>query len=150
MSRTDILHKYSPSMDNLLMILHEFQDCNPRNYLSKSDMQLIAKYLNVPYGQIYGVVSYYSLFSLRPRGQHIIRICHSPVCSMAGSRGILEELGRHLGIGLGETTAGGVFTLESTECLGQCDTAPGLAVDEVYFGNLTPKTIGAILHKFPV
>jgi NADH-quinone oxidoreductase subunit E len=69
---------------------------------------------------------------------------------MAGSRGILEELGRHLGIGLGETTAGGMFTLESTECLGQCDTAPGLAVDEVYFGNLTPKTIGAILHKFPV
>ncbi len=150
MDKSDILHKYPPSMENLLLILHEFQDHNPRNYLSRSDLQLVAKYLNIPFGQIYGVVSYYSLFSLTPRGKHIIRICCSPVCSMAGSNTILVEIGRQLGIGLGETTAEGVFTLESTECLGQCDTAPGMAIDEVYFGNLTPKRIKTILQKYPV
>ena len=69
---------------------------------------------------------------------------------MAGSNTILVELGRQLEIGLGETTAEGLFTLESTECLGQCDTAPGMAIDEVYFGNLTPKRIKTILQKYPV
>ena len=148
MNKKDILHKYPPSMENLLLILHEFQDHNPRNYLPRSDLQRIANYLNVPFGQIYGVVSYYSLFSLRPRGQHIIRICDSPVCSMTGSKTILSELERLLGIGIGETTAEEVFTLESTECLGQCDTAPGMSIDDVYFGNLVPKEIKAILQKY--
>lgn len=148
MDKSDLLHKYLPSMENLLLILHEFQNNNPHNYLSRSDMQLIANYLNAPFGQIYGVVSYYSLFSLAPRGEHIIRICHSPVCSMAGSNTILAELRQNLKIGLGETTADGLFTLEPTECLGQCDTSPGMLVDEAYYGDLTPKKINTILQEY--
>ena len=137
-------------MENLLLILHEFQDHNPRNFLTRSDLQLIANYLNVPFGQIYGVVSYYTLFSLTPRGKHIIRVCDSPVCNMAGSKTTLVELRRLLGVGLGDTTAEGLFSLESTECLGQCDTAPGMSVDEVYFGNLTPRKIKTVLQKYQV
>ncbi len=148
MNKTDILHKYPPLMENVLHILHEFQNHNTRHYLSEKDLTMIANYLNVPYSSIYGVVSYYTLFSLAPRGKHIIRICKSPVCQMAGSNAISVELRKNLNIDSGGTTAEGLFTLETTECLGQCDTAPGLSVDEVYYGNLNAKKVRTILHKY--
>ena len=134
-------------MENVLLILHEFQNNHPRNYLSEKDLAMIAKYLNVPCSSIYGVASYYTLFSLTPRGKHIIRICNSPVCDMAGSKEIVAELRKNLKIDIGETSAEGLFTLETTECLGQCDTAPGMSIDEVFYGNLTAKKIKHILSK---
>ena len=147
MNKTNILHKYPPLLENVLLILHEFQNNHPRNYLSEKDLAMIAKYLNVPCSSIYGVASYYTLFSLTPRGKHIIRICNSPVCRMAGSKEILAELRKNLKIAIGETSTEGLFTLETTECLGQCDTAPGMSIDEVFYGNLTAKKIKHILSK---
>jgi NADH:ubiquinone oxidoreductase subunit E len=135
-------------MENVLLILHEFQNCNPNHYLSEDDLAMIARYLNVPYSSIYGMVNYYTLFSLKPRGKHIIRICNSPVCDMAGAKDIFTELHRNLKIDFGETTAEGLFTLETTECLGQCDTAPGMSIDEVFYGNLTAKKINHILKDY--
>ena len=148
MTKKDILQKYPPLLENVLLILHDFQNSNPRNYLAEKDVAMIAKYLNVTYSSIYGIVSYYTLFSLKPRGKHIIRICNSPVCDMAGSKVILAELRRNLKIEIGETTAEKLFTLETTECLGQCNTAPGMAIDEKFYGNLTAKKIKTILQKY--
>ena len=148
MKKKDILQKYPPLMENVLLILHNFQNKNPRNYLSQRDLALIAKYLNTPYSSIYGVASYYTMFSLKPRGKHIIRICRSPVCHLAGLSDIVTELYKNLKIDLGETTTDGLFTLEPTECLGQCDKAPCISVDDEYYGNLTAKKIKAILQKY--
>jgi NADH:ubiquinone oxidoreductase subunit E len=148
MNKTDILHKYPPVMENVLLILHEFQNSNPHHYLFENDLAMIARYLNVPDSSIYGVVSYYTMFSLTPRGNHIIRVCNSPVCQMANSNDILRELRNYLAIDTGATTSDGVFTLETTECLGQCDTAPGMSVDEEYYGNLTAKTIKRIIKSW--
>jgi len=135
-------------MENVLLILHEFQNNNPRHYLSEIDLAMIARYLNVPYSSIYGVVSYYTLFSLMPRGKHIISVCNSPVCRMTDSNEILAELRSYLGIDVGATTADDVFTLETTECLGQCDSAPGMSIDTQYFGNLTARKIKHILKDY--
>jgi len=135
-------------MENVLLILHEFQNSNPHHYLSENDLAMIAGYLNVPYSSIYGVVTYYSMFSLTPRGKHIIRVCNSPVCRMADSNDILVELRNYLGIDIGATTSNGVFTLETTECLGQCDTAPGMSVDDKFYGNLNAKTIKRIIKSW--
>ena len=135
-------------MENVLLILHEFQNNNPRHYLSEKDLAMIAKYLNLPCSSIYGVVSYYSLFSLTPRGKHIIRLCNSPVCQMTNSNDILAQLRKNLKIDIGETSADGLFTLETTECLGQCDSAPGMSIDEVYYGNLTAKKTRHILKDY--
>ena len=135
-------------MENVLLILHEFQNCNPHHYLSEDDLAMIAGYLNVPYSSIYGVVSYYTMFSLTPRGKHIIRVCNSPVCQMADSNDILAKLRNYLGIDVGATTADDVFTLETTECLGQCDSAPGMSVNEQYYGNLTAKKIRKIIKDY--
>ena len=141
MKKIAILQKYPPLMENLLQILHDLQNNNPRNYLSQKDLAMISKYLNITHSSIYGVISYYTLFSLTPRGKHIIRLCNSPVCHLVGAMDIFTALRKNLKIGFGETTAEGLFTLESTECLGQCDQAPGMSVDEAFYGNLTAKKI---------
>ncbi len=135
-------------MENLLLILHDFQNNNPRNYLSEKDLGMIAKYLNTPYSSIYGVASYYTMFSLKPRGKQIIRICQSPVCHMAGLSDIISDLQNILKINIGETTPDGLFTLETTECLGQCDKAPVMAVNEAFHGGLNTKNIEAILLNY--
>lgn len=148
MKKIDILEKYPPLMENVLLMLHDFQNNNPRNYLSEKDLVLVARHLNTTYGSIYGVASYYTMFSLTPRGKHIIRICRSPVCHMAGVIDLFTELNKILKIDVGQTTPDELFTLESTECLGQCDRAPVMAVDESFYGNLTAKRIKAILQKY--
>ena len=148
MIKTDILHKYPPLMENVLLILHEFQNSNPHHYLSENDLAMIAEYLNVPCSSVYGVVSYYTMFSLMPRGKHIIRVCNSPVCQMADTSEILPILREILKLDVGETTGDGLFTLETTACLGQCDTAPGMSIDAVYYGNLTAKKVIHILRDY--
>ena len=147
MKKKEILRKYQPLSENILLILHDFQNRNPRNYLSENDLTLIARYLNVTYGSVYGVASYYTLFSLKPRGKNIIRLCNSPVCDMAGSNDILTELRKLLQVDIGETTTDELFTLETVECLGQCATAPGMYVNEILYDNLTAKKIEHILKK---
>jgi len=135
-------------MENVLLILHELQSHSPRNYLSEMDLGLVAAYLNTTLGTVYGIASYYSMFSVKPRGKHIIRICRSPVCHQAGGMDLLAELNQMLSIDLGETTDDHRFTLESTECLGQCDVAPVMMVDEIPYGNLTREKVRAVIRQF--
>lgn len=148
MTKKDILEKYPPVMENLLPMLHDFQNSNPRNFLSEKDLALIAGHLNTTYASIYGVAGYYSMFSVTPRGKHIIRICRSPVCHMAGVIDLFTELNRILIIDVGQTTPDKLFTLESTACLGQCDRAPVMAVDETFYGNLTAIKVRAVIQSY--
>ncbi len=148
MKKTDILEKYPPIMENVLLILHDLQNSSRMNYLSKKDLSLVAKHLNTTLSSIYGVASYYSMFSLTPRGKHIIRICRSPVCHCAGVNDVFNELTRVLQIDVGATTPDRLFTLETTECLGQCDLAPAMTVDDVVYGNLTAASIATIIGQY--
>jgi NADH:ubiquinone oxidoreductase subunit E len=135
-------------MENVLQILHDLQNRSPRNYLSEKDLGLVAAYLNTTLATIYGIASYYTMFSLKPRGKHIVRICRSPVCHLAGVMDLFAELQRILKIDIGETTTDGRFTLETTECLGHCEMAPAMMVDEVVYGHLDRQEIGAVLLKY--
>jgi len=147
---SEILAKYSPDKENLISILHDIQDNNPRNYISEDDMRSVSEYLNITLSSVYGVVTYYSMFSLKPRGSNIIRICSSPVCEMTGSEGILKELERKLSIGKGETTSNGLFTLETCECLGHCEESPCMIVNDRFYGNLTSDKIDEIFDSLKV
>jgi len=147
MNRTEILKKYKPVRDNLLLILHDIQNNSPQQYISIDDIKEIAKYLNVTYSLVYGVVTYYSMYSLKPRGKYILRICNSPVCHMNGSTEIIEEVKKHLSVKEGETTADGLFTLETTECLGKCSAAPAMILNEGFQGVLNPERIVKIIEK---
>ena len=131
-----ILKKHSPGKENLISILHDIQNGKPDHFISADDMKSVAEYLNITLSSVYGVVTYYSMFSLKPRGRNIVRVCSSPVCEMTGSAGILTELEGILGIGRGETTTDGLFTLETCECLGHCEGAPGMIINDKFYGNL--------------
>lgn len=145
MDQQDIISGFSPDKDNLLSILHALQDSHPQNYLTGEALRATASYLKVNLSWVYGVAGYYSMFSLKPRGRYVIRVCNSPVCNMMGSPDILEMLGSLLGIRPGETTADGLFTVEEAECLGICDVAPAMMVNRKVYGCLTRDSLAAVL-----
>jgi NADH-quinone oxidoreductase subunit E len=142
-----ILSKYPPEMDNLLNMLHELQDAHPKNYLPDDSLKEVAGYLNTTLSSVYGVVNYYTMFSTKPRARHIVRVCHSPVCHLMGAGTILEVLEKHLGVGLKEATPDGMFWIEHSECLGICDIAPAITIDNEPFGYLTEQEIVKILSE---
>lgn len=147
MYREEILKKYEPTLDNILYILHDLQDNNPQHYISKEDIEVCANFLKVPYSYVHGVVTFYSMFSLKPRGRYIIRLCESPPCHLMGSESILEYLKKKLNIDIGETTPDGLFTLELTSCLGICGVAPAMMINNEMVGNLTPEKIDSIIEE---
>lgn len=147
MYREQILKKFEPRLDNILFILHDLQDNNPQRYLAREDIEKCATYLNIASSYVHGVVTFYSMFSLKPRGRYIIRLCESPPCHLMGSESLLEYLKKKLKVDIGETTSDGAFTLELTSCLGICGVAPALMVNEEMVGNLTPERLDAILEE---
>ncbi|MFN2379133.1 MAG: NAD(P)H-dependent oxidoreductase subunit E [Bacteroidales bacterium] len=148
MERQQIIKRFPPEKGNLLNILHELQNNNPQNYLTHDDLREVAGYLNTSLSHIYGVVTYYTMYSLKPRGRHIIRVCNSPVCNLEGAPGIIEIFRELLGIEPGMTDPDGRFTLELTECLGRCAIAPSMMVGEKVYGNLDREMIKDILNQF--
>jgi NADH-quinone oxidoreductase subunit E len=146
MKTSEILKKFSPEHKNMLNILHAMQDNNPYNYLGTDDLKAVASYLNTTLSHIYGVATYYTMFSVKPRGRYIIRACNSPVCLMEGSLNVLEELKQLLAIEIGETTGDRLFTLEVSECLGQCARAPVMMINKEIYGNLDRQAISDIIQ----
>ncbi len=147
MDREAVLKKFEPSLHNILYILHELQDTNPQHYVAEEDIRAVADYLDVPYSYVHGVTTFYTMFSLMPRGRHIIRLCESPPCHLMGSTSVLDYLKTKLAVEIGQTTKDGTFTLETCSCLGVCGVAPAMMINDEMFGNLTPQRIDAILEE---
>ena len=150
MDQQEILAGFSPDRENLLQLLHALQDNHPQNYLTEESLRAAARHLGINLSWVYGVAGYYSMFSLKPRGRYIIRVCNSPVCNMVGSAGIIEALTGILGIGKGETTPDGLFTVEEAECLGICDVAPAMMVNRTVYGKLTHESLKVILDELRI
>ena len=150
MHQQEIFFGFSPDRANLLPLLHALQDNHPQNYLTGEVLKAAARHFGVSLSWIYGVAGYYSMFSLKPRGRYIIRVCNSPVCNMMGSTGIIEALGSILGINAGETTPDGLFTVEEAECLGICDVAPAMMVNRKVYGNLTHESLGDVIDELRI
>ncbi|HKK67107.1 MAG TPA: NAD(P)H-dependent oxidoreductase subunit E [Bacteroidales bacterium] len=148
MTSREIISKYKADKDQLLMILHEVQNNHPQSYISEEDIILIAKHLNTTKAAVYGVVEYYSMFSSKPRGKHIIRVCKSPMCRMLGSADVLTFLQQELGVPVNHTSSDGMFTLELSECLGHCDKAPVMMIDEYLYSRLSEAKIRHSLDYF--
>ena len=142
-----IFAKYSPEQENLINILHDIQDENPQNYVSEEAVEAVSAYLDVPVSHIYGVLSFYTMYSTRPRGKNIIRLCESPPCFLKGSERILKKLREILGIKIGQTTDDGLFTLELCACLGVCGNAPVMMINEDVYGDLTEEKLEKIIAE---
>ena len=143
----EICEKYTPEKDNLLYILHDIQDHHPQHYIPEEAVQVVAEYLNIPTNHIYGVLTFYTMYSTKPRGKNIIRLCESPPCYIKGSTNILRKLKMLLGVNTGETTKDGLFTLELCTCLGVCGNAPVMMINEDVYGDLTEEKVEEIIDK---
>ena len=121
---------------------------NVYGYLSKEVLEYIAKKLEVPTSQIYGVVTFYSQFHLNPRGKNIIRVCQGTACHVRGAKMILEKLEDVLEIKAGQTTKDLKYTLETVACIGACGLAPVIMINDDTHGRLTPDSVEKILKNY--
>ncbi len=142
----EILRKYGKGAENLLALLHELQDANDEHYLNAESLAAVAAHMGLTEGYVYGVASFYTMFSLKPRGRHIVRVCQSPPCHLLGSTDVAKELIKVLGISFGGTTTDGLFTLEMSSCLGVCGVAPAMMIDDEVYGNLTTSRVHEIIE----
>jgi NADH-quinone oxidoreductase subunit E len=116
-------------------------------YLSNEMMDAVADYLGMPHIAVYEVATFYSMYDLKPRGQHKICVCTNISCMLRGSEQVVDHLKKTLKIDFNETTEDKQFTLRHVECLGACGGAPAMQIDKTYYENLTPERIDAILAK---
>jgi len=128
----------------VMAALRIVQDDNA-GYLTEELMDKVADYLDMPAIAVYEVATFYSMYELKPVGQHKICVCTNVSCMICGSEPIVEHLESKLGIKLGQTTDDGKFTLKEVECLGACGGAPMLQIGKQYYENLTPDLVDSIL-----
>ena len=130
----------------LMPIMQRAQDIF--GYLPEEVQNYIAKELDIPVSDIYGVATFYAQFNLEPKGKYIISVCMGTACYVKGSQKVLDKLEEVLEVPAGRTTADGVFTLNATRCLGACGLAPVIMVNDDVYGNLTPNEIPGIIAKY--
>ncbi|MCP4638960.1 MAG: NADH-quinone oxidoreductase subunit NuoE [bacterium] len=136
--------QYGGDRSALIPVLQDIQ----RKYyrISEYAMQVVADVLDIHPVEVYGVVSFYSFLDNQPKGRFVIRLCRTITCDLAGKDRVAKQLENDLGIGFGETTADGKFTLEWANCLGMCDQGPALLVNEQVFTHVTPQKVHDILE----
>ncbi len=128
---------------NLLVRLETIQ--NEQGCISPTVLKELSVSLNIPLSEVYGVATFYSFLSVKPRGKFIIRVCKSLPCHLKNSEKIIKSIEDKLGIAPGETTRDGKFSLELTNCIGACDVAPAMLINDKVHGNLTHAEISRIL-----
>lgn len=130
----------------LMHILQEAQGIY--GYLPIEVQSMIAEQLNISLSEVYGVATFYSQFSLKPKGKHRVSVCLGTACYVKGADKILAEMEKQLGIKCGECTEDGNFSIDSCRCVGACGLAPVVTIDEDVYGKLTPDMVKGILEKY--
>jgi len=138
-----IIEKYRGKPGNLIPVLNEVQ--KKVGYLPLDIQEYISRELHIPLSRIYGVISFYSMFSTTPRGKHTIGVCMGTACYVKGAEEVLNKIKQELEVEIGETSADGKFTLTITRCLGTCSMAPVIMIDEQVYGGVTPAKVPEIL-----
>ena len=140
-----ILWVYKQDKDNLIQILNDVQE--HYGYIPKHAQKAVSEYLNIPMAEIYGVVTFYSRFTLKPKGKYHIAVCLGTACYVKGSSKIMDRLEERLGIKTGETTTDGKFSIEATRCVGACGLAPVFTVNGEVYGKATVQKLDKVLDE---
>lgn len=142
----EIINKYKSDKSNLIQVLHEAQDLY--GYLPLDVQKEISINMGIPMAEIYGVVTFYSRFSLEPKGKYNIAVCLGTACHVKGSSNILSKIKEKLGIDVGQITPDGKFSLEATRCIGACGLAPVFTVNEEVYGKATVEMADKIINEY--
>lgn len=142
----DFMKQNKDKQGALMPVLHKAQEII--GYLPIEIQNMISEELNVPLSEVYGVATFYSQFSLVPKGEYKIGVCLGTACYVKGSQAILDKVKEELGIEVGQTTPDRKFSLQATRCLGACGLAPVMVINEDVYGKLTPDDVQGILKKY--
>ncbi len=142
----EVIAKYKGTEGALIPVLHEAQSIY--GYLPYEVQKKISEGLDVPMAEIYGVVTFYTQFSIYPKGQFNVAVCLGTACYVKGAGDLIDKIKQRLGIEVGQCTDDGKFSLEATRCIGACGLAPVLTVNDDVYGKLTVDDVDDILNKY--
>ena len=142
----EVIANHHDQPGGLMPVLQEAQGIY--GYLPLEVQQMVADGLGISLSEVYGVATFYSQFSLTPKGKHKISVCLGTACYVKGSDKILEAVENQLGIKSGECTADGLFSIDSCRCVGACGLAPVMTIDEEVYGKLVPDQVKKILDSY--
>ena len=142
----DVCKTFNNDKGELINVLHKAQGLF--GYLPAEVQEVIAKELNVSVAHVYGVVTFYSFFTMLPKGKYPVSICLGTACYVRGAEKVLEEFKRQLNIQVGETTPDGKFSLSCLRCIGACGLAPVVMVGEKVYGRVAPDGVSDIISEY--
>jgi len=142
----EFIDSVKSSQGILMQTLQKAQDIF--GYLPLEVQQFISEETNIPLADIYGVVTFYTQFTVEEKGRHKVGVCLGTACYVKGSQEVMDKLVEELNIKVGQTTEDKLFTLEATRCLGCCGLAPVMTVDDDVYGNADPKKVPEIIAKY--
>ncbi len=141
-----ILEKYPKEKDRLIAILNDVQE--RFGYIPKQAQLEISDYLSIPMAEIYGVITFYSRFTLAPKGKYNISVCLGTACFVKGAKSLLDRAQEKLKIKPGEVTPDGKFSIDDVRCVGACGLAPVFMVNDEVYGNATVKKLDEVIDKY--
>lgn len=142
----EICDKYNNASGELINVLHACQ--GEFGYLPEDVQREIASNLNIPVAKVYGVVTFYSFFTMTPKGKYPISICMGTACYVRGAEKVVEEFKKQLGIKVGGVTEDGKFSLDVLRCVGACGLAPVATIGDKVYGRIDPKNVKDILAEY--
>lgn len=142
----ELLKNYSQDKSNLIQILNEVQE--KYGYIPKQSQIEISNYLSIPMAEIYGVITFYSRFTLEPKGKYNISVCLGTACFVKGSQALLDRLKERLKIDEAQTTPDGKFSIDATRCVGACGLAPVFTINNEVYGKATVKKLDEVLDEY--
>ena len=141
----DIMKPYKKEKDNLIPILNEIQE--KYGYIPQIAQLQISEFLGIPMAEIYGVITFYSRFTLKPKGKYNISVCLGTACFVKGSQAILDRLKERLKLEEGETSSDGKYSIDTTRCVGACGIAPVFTVNDEVYGHATVKKLNEVIDE---
>ena len=142
----EICASFNNDPGELINVLHKTQ--SSFGYLPAEIQEVIAKGLNMPVAKVYGVVTFYSFFTMIPKGKHPISICTGTACYVRGAETVLDEFKKKLNIEVGETTPDGKFSISCLRCVGACGLAPVVMIGDKTYGRVSPDSVSDILKEY--
>lgn len=141
-----IAARYAAPASAIMPLLHFVQE--RKGHLEEKHLVFIADLLKVPLVRTFEVATYYTMFFTKPVGKHLIQVCRNLSCSVNGAPEVLASFKECLGVDVGETTPDGLFTIVEVECIGACDKAPAMMIDDKLYEMVSPETLDAILDSY--
>ncbi len=142
----EICDGYANEPSPLMMILSAIQ--KKYGYIPLEVQEVVSQKTGIPVAEIYGVVTFYSFFSLKPKGKYVVGICLGTACYVKNSQAVLDKFIEKLGIKSGETTEDGLFTIEAIRCIGACALAPAMSINGKVYPKVTPDQVGRIIDEY--